>query len=172
MFFPDAVGHKKLWYECKGFNCPAGKTACCCHHFLFNQPDFDLVESVLETVCHEKGVQVLFLPKFHCELNFIKQCWGRAKHIYRQFPASTREADLEQNVCKALDSVTVKLMCKYATRSHWFIDAYQKGLDGKQAAWAARKYHGHWVLPKTILHEFDEAQTKLTKQTSLLKGTH
>ncbi|KIK74229.1 hypothetical protein PAXRUDRAFT_176368, partial [Paxillus rubicundulus Ve08.2h10] len=54
----------------------------------------------------------------------------------------------------------------YATRSHQFIDAYQKGLDGKQAVWAARKYHGHRVLPETILHEFDEAQTKLTKQTS------
>ncbi|KIK77126.1 hypothetical protein PAXRUDRAFT_167730, partial [Paxillus rubicundulus Ve08.2h10] len=149
----------KLQYECEGFNCPAGKTACCCCRFLFNQPDFICVKSVLETVCHEKGVQVLFLPKFHCKLNFIEQCWGHAKCIYWQFPAYAKEADLKQNVCKALDSVTLKLMCKYATRSHQFIDAYQKGLDGKQAAWAARKYHGHRVLPETILHEFDEAQT-------------
>ncbi|KIK74438.1 hypothetical protein PAXRUDRAFT_169345 [Paxillus rubicundulus Ve08.2h10] len=156
----------KLWYECKGFNCPAGKTACCCHCFMFNQPDFVCVESVLETVCCEKGAQVLFLPKFHCELNFIEQCWGHAKCIYRQFSASAKEADLEQNVCKALDSVTLELMHKYATRSRRFIDAYQKGLDGKQPAWAARKYHEHQVLPETILREFDEAQTKLTKQTS------
>ncbi|KAJ7245957.1 hypothetical protein C8J57DRAFT_1081888 [Mycena rebaudengoi] len=26
-------------------------------------------------------------------------------------------------------------------------DAYRKGLDGAQAAWAARKYKGHRVLP-------------------------
>ncbi|KIK75828.1 hypothetical protein PAXRUDRAFT_171561, partial [Paxillus rubicundulus Ve08.2h10] len=56
----------------------------------------------------------IFLLKFHCELNFIEQCWGCEKHIYLwQFPASPKEADLEQNVCKALNSVTLELMCKY-----------------------------------------------------------
>ena len=35
------------------------------------------------------------------------------------------------------------------------MDAYHKGLNGEQAAWAAKKYHGHWVLPSTILEEFD-----------------
>ncbi|KIK91324.1 hypothetical protein PAXRUDRAFT_149752, partial [Paxillus rubicundulus Ve08.2h10] len=40
-------------------------------------------------------------------------CWGYAKHIYWQFPASTKEADLEQDVCEALDSVTLELMHKY-----------------------------------------------------------
>jgi hypothetical protein len=37
------------------------------------------------------------------------------------------------------------------------MDAYAKGLDGKQAAWAAKKYHGHRVLPDSILCEFDKA---------------
>ena len=35
------------------------------------------------------------------------------------------------------------------------MDAYHKGLNGEQAAWAAKKYRGHWVLPSTILEEFD-----------------
>jgi transposase len=38
-----------------------------------------LVESLLETYCKSCGVNVIFLPKFHCELNFIEQCWGYAK---------------------------------------------------------------------------------------------
>jgi hypothetical protein len=31
------------------------------------------------------------------------------------------------------------------------MDAYHKGLDGKQAAWASKKYRGHHVLPDTIM---------------------
>jgi hypothetical protein len=38
-------------------------------------------------------------------------------------------------------------LTRYARRSHKFIDAYYKGLDGKQAAWASKKYRGHRVLP-------------------------
>jgi len=39
-----------------------------------------------------------------------------------------------------------------------FMDAYRKGLNGKQAAWAAKKYCGHQVIPKTILQELEAAK--------------
>jgi len=35
------------------------------------------------------------------------------------------------------------------------MDAYRKGLNGKQAAWAAKKYCGHCTIPDTILTELD-----------------
>ena len=35
------------------------------------------------------------------------------------------------------------------------MDAYHKGLNGEQAAWAAKRYRGHRVLPSTILEKFD-----------------
>ena len=41
-------------------------------------------------------------------------------------------------------------LARYARCSQKFIDAYDKGLDGKQAAWAAKKYHGHGVLPASL----------------------
>ena len=44
---------------------------------------------------------------------------------------------------------------RFSTRSRRFMDAYHKGLNGEQAAWAAKKYRGHRVLPSTILKEFD-----------------
>ena len=100
----------KLQAECKGFRCPPGETGCCCRRFLFNQPDFTRVESVLETTCRAKNVQLLFLPKFHCELNFIEQVWGHAKRVYRQFPPSSKESELEKNVIRALDSVPLLSM--------------------------------------------------------------
>ncbi|OAX32505.1 hypothetical protein K503DRAFT_852125 [Rhizopogon vinicolor AM-OR11-026] len=142
--------------ECPSFKCPPDKMPhCCCRHFLYNQPDFINVKSHLETVCEERGFRVIFLPKFHCELNFIEMCWGFAKRVYRQFKLSSKEDDLERNVIAACDSIPLQTMHKFAIRSRCFIDAYRKGLNGMQAAWAIKKYRGHRVLPKSIMQDFD-----------------
>jgi hypothetical protein len=71
----------KMRAQCgkKFSDCHPGEMACCCRRTLFNQPDFVNVPSILETEAKAKGLTVLFLPKFHCELNFIEQCWGYAK---------------------------------------------------------------------------------------------
>ena len=37
------------------------------------------------------------------------------------------------------------------------MDAYAHGLNGQQAAWAARKYKGHRVLPETLMLDLDAA---------------
>jgi hypothetical protein len=36
------------------------------------------------------------------------------------------------------------------------MDAYEKGLNGKQAAWASKKFRGHRVLPESILSDLNE----------------
>ena len=37
------------------------------------------------------------------------------------------------------------------------MDAYHKGLQGKGAAWAVKKYRGHRGVPMTILEDYDDA---------------
>jgi hypothetical protein len=96
--------------NCKKFQCPEGSTNCCCRRVLYSQPDFANVPSALEVHCKARGFMILFLPKFHCELNFIEQCWGYAKRTYRHFPPSSKEADLELNVVKSLDAVPLASM--------------------------------------------------------------
>ena len=91
----------------KNFLCKPGATDCCCRRMLYNEPDFVAVESLLETACKARGFQILFLPKFHCELNFIEQCWGCAKRRYQLFPLSSKEEDLERNVIIALEEVSL-----------------------------------------------------------------
>jgi hypothetical protein len=72
---------------CKKFKCKPGETRCCCRWILYDQRDFTEAESLLETHCCSCGIHaVIFLPKFHCELNFIEQCWDRAKSVYRTYP--------------------------------------------------------------------------------------
>jgi len=39
---------------------------------------------------------------------------------------------------------------KFAMRSRRFMDAYERGLNGRQAAW---KHKGHHVLPPEIMEE-------------------
>ncbi|KAI9057198.1 hypothetical protein FKP32DRAFT_1615362 [Trametes sanguinea] len=158
----------RLRAQCDGFKCtppPPGtapldfyaQNPCCCRRLLYEQPDFKGVKSRLETEMESRGVQVIFLPKFHCELNPIEQCWGYAKRDYREKPSSSKEADLEKNVVEALDSVPLKSMRRFYTRSLRFADAYTKGLSGKQAAWASKKYRGHRVIPESIFTELTDA---------------
>ncbi|KAK0470853.1 hypothetical protein IW261DRAFT_922655, partial [Armillaria novae-zelandiae] len=48
-------------------------------------------------------------------------------------------------------------LSRFATCSLRFMDAYQRGLNGAQAAWAAKKYRGHCTIPDTILQELEQA---------------
>jgi hypothetical protein len=91
--------------ECHGFKCEEGRTDCCCRRALFSQPDFTARDSILEEVARNLGVRVIFLPKYHCELNPIEQLWGNAKHKYREEPESNKELKLRKNMEKAVDSV-------------------------------------------------------------------
>jgi hypothetical protein len=107
-------GVQKVRAECSGFKCDKAVDRCCCRRMLFNEPDFVNVESLLEITCKARGYAVIFLPKFHCELNFIEQCWGFAKRKYRLNPPSSLESKLESNVIAALDTVPLQVMRRYA----------------------------------------------------------
>ena len=48
------------------------------------------------------------------------------------------------------------LLHRYFIRSQRFMDAYQKELNGRQAAWAAKHHCGHHVLTDTIMHDLDD----------------
>ena len=94
--------------QCKDFKCPGGKVDCCCHHFLFNQPNFAAVKSTLEMRCQERGCPALFLPKFHPELNPIEQCWCYVKLMYHGFPLSPKEVVMHSHVTDVLGAISLK----------------------------------------------------------------
>jgi hypothetical protein len=87
--FADALKFKA---QCK---CAKRATSCCCCQILYTQPDFVDVKSNLEIICEACGFQVIFLSKFHCEINFIEQCWGYTKWVYQHFSVLSKEVDLE-----------------------------------------------------------------------------
>jgi len=103
----------KLNMTCKNFKCAPEATVCCQRRVLYNQPDFAEQASALEILCQGQGFEVIFLLKFHCELNFIEQCWGNSKRVYRWYPPTSKEDDLEKILLSALESVPLEIM-------HWY----------------------------------------------------
>jgi hypothetical protein len=35
------------------------------------------------------------------------------------------------------------------------MNAYSQGLNGRQAAWAAKKFRGHQTIPASLLKDYD-----------------
>lgn len=103
---------KGLKAQCVGFKCAPLATSCCLWQILYTQPDFVGQNSLLKDHCAAQGYQIIFLPKFHCELNFIEQCWGAAKRIYREFPLATTNTEdkMEQNAVLAVDQISLLSM--------------------------------------------------------------
>ena len=64
--------------KCKN-KCETGTTACCHKRILELQPDFCDQKSLVQEVIEITGHLCIFLPKFHCKLNFIEFFWGAVK---------------------------------------------------------------------------------------------
>ncbi|KAB5596223.1 hypothetical protein CTheo_208 [Ceratobasidium theobromae] len=106
------VGTRKLKLQCpttKGqTGCPPNQTSCCARTIMANQPDILAQKTKLQLLAESYGCSVLYLPKYHCELNPIEQCWGMAKWVYRDYPMSSTEADLTWNAVASLESVPLE----------------------------------------------------------------
>ena len=68
-----------LSVECTGPKRPEGQANCCCRHLLYTQSDFMSQKPLLQECIESRGHLCDYYPKYHCELNFIKQYWGAAK---------------------------------------------------------------------------------------------
>ena len=87
--------------------CESGAAAECCNkHILECQPDFQEQRPLIQEIIEAAGHVCIFLPKFHCELNFIEFFWGRVKKYLRDNCDGSFET-LKANMPKALESVQV-----------------------------------------------------------------
>jgi transposase len=133
-----------LWRA--GLNLRCGKggcnndwTDCCAKQILDHQPDFQAQKSLVQETIEGTGHTCVFLPKYHCEINFIEYFWGVVKH-YLQEHCDYSFTTLKLNMPKALASVPVELIRKWEHRAWRFIDAYAEGLDAHSAQLKVKAY--------------------------------
>src|SRR6266487_352760 len=147
--FPDMPkGIKQVLFErglfvegirMKCLNCTPDTSNCCAQHILGNQPDFKAQKSLVQEVLEAAGHLCIFLPKFHCELNFIEFFWGSVKKYLRDNCDYTFDT-LKENMPKALESVPIECIRKWEHRMKRWMEAYRSGLGAKDAQKQVKKF--------------------------------
>ena len=116
---------------------PQGK--CYARRVLGAEKDFRDQKGRLQEEIENLGHQVLFYPKFHCELNFIERYWCRAKWFARE----NCEYDFEALKAEALASVTNASIRGFYRLALHAIDAYSGGLQYGTAEFKQNVYKSH-----------------------------
>ena len=91
------------------------------------QPDFQEQRSLVQETIENAGHLCIFLPKYHCELNFIEFFWGAVKRYLREHCDYLYEG-LQANLLKALESVNISTIRKWEHRTMRWKNAYRGGM--------------------------------------------
>jgi len=139
--------------------CKADADACCNKRILERQPDFCEQKSLVQETIEAAGHVCLFLPKFHCELNFIEFFWGMVKKYLRDNCDYTFDT-LKENLPKALHSVHIHTIQRWEHRMFRWIEAYRSGLGTREAQaqvrkFSSTKYKSHRRIPEGVASAFD-----------------
>lgn len=126
------LSRPKLRMLCPKNTCNFETHDCCARRILENQPDFKAQHSLVQETIEAAGHLCLFLPKYHCELNFIEFFWGAVKKYLRDHCDYTFDT-LKANMPKAMESVLRETIRRWEHRVHRWISAYRDGLDAKDA---------------------------------------
>jgi hypothetical protein len=127
--------------------CLVESVNCCSKRLLEVQPDFQEQRSLVQEVIEAAGHLGIFLPKFHCELNFIEYFWGAIKKFLCDQCDYTFTM-LQENLPKALGSVSVETIRRWEHRMWHWLEAYDDGLATREAQlhvqkFSSRKYKSH-----------------------------
>ena len=100
---------------------------CCARALMANEADFRNQKCRLQEEVEHYSHQVLFYPKFHCELNFIEYMWGAAKKYTRNHCGYSIKT-LRYLIPEALHSIEPGLIWKFSQKAERIMEAYCQGI--------------------------------------------
>ena len=153
------IWNDDLSLQCPTANggCPLESTSCCARRMLSLQPDFAAQPCWLEDTLSVTGHDIIFFPKFHCELNFIERVWSMAKARAR------RECDYSFEALYALvpvimEEIDIASVRRMAQRCYRYMDCYRHGLSPVLANYAVKKYTSHRCIPAGVDNALEDAE--------------
>lgn len=122
-------------------------TDCCARRLLSIQPDFMAQECELVERLQCSGVhQVIFYPKYHCELNHIERFWCHSKQFARENCDYTFHG-LQQNVPSALAHVNYSTILGNYNRCMKVMELYRQGVAYGTGEWKRLTSHQKTYIP-------------------------
>jgi hypothetical protein len=174
---------RNLWPEGK-FNlncaeCALGEQAprprpynCCAMQLLVSQPDYLAQREWLVETVEDLGHRILFLPKFHCELNYIEIVWAFVKAYYRrecQFSFPHLRDNIDDILLNKVNTLFVRRVARHCYR---FMDGYRMGRKGPLLDYAVKKFKCHRSFPTSAtLQRIEQAyaEAKAKRNVGLAK---
>ena len=121
--------------------------------------DFKFQRTKVEELILNKGHRVMFIPKFHCELNPIECVWCHAK-IYTRTHCDYTFAGLENTIDLVLDSVTVDLIRKFLRKVMEYHRAYREGnIIGSDMKKIMKQYKSHRRVSEAALETVESTDS-------------
>jgi len=109
--------------------------------------DFKFQRIKVEELILSRGHRVIFIPKFHCEINPIEHVWCSAKQFTRAHCDYTFQG-LQATINEALDSVNVDMIKKYFRKIREYHRAYRDNVKiGKDMEKTLKLYKSHRRVP-------------------------
>ena len=136
---------------------------CCASYVLAHEPDFLAQEEWLTQVVHDAGFEIIFYPKYHCELNYIEMIWGWVKSYHRR-TCTYNYKDLKDRLPKTFDDLLplpfVRKVFQHCLR---FMSGYRQNLEGPLLDYAMTKYTSHRTVPVGVAEELSTEYQKYLK---------
>ena len=135
---------------------------CCAAYVLSNEQDFIDQKEWLTEVVEAAGIETIFYPKYHPELNFIEMVWGWIKAYHRR-TCTYNYNDLKNNLPDTLEN---KLPLAFVRRASNHCDRFMSGytiadLEGPMLDFAMKQYKSHRRFPNHLINNEEDKLNKL-----------
>jgi len=156
LFF-DEHGHglPKICHACEAHEKAYNTERCCARYVLSQQPDFLAQKEWLTEVVTVLGHNIIFYPKYHCELNFIELVWGWLKSYLRRH-CHFNFAKLKEQLPRAMhDDMPIAFVRRAFRKCQRFMSGYRIGLEGPLMDFAMKVYTSHRKFPSSAVAALD-----------------